>query len=78
MGLTDITDLKNTQVLKPVPLKLCNCTLCQSLLSEVLLGLLLSVLKRQKVAHFPRAEAKTVGHGYFNNYIKPKNCRSAS
>ena len=44
---------------KPVPLKFCHCTLCQSLLCEVLLGLLFSALKRQSIAHFPRAEPKS-------------------
>ena len=45
MGLTE-----------PVPLKFCNCTLCQFLLPEVLLGLLFSALKQLKVANFSRAE----------------------
>ena len=36
--------------------KCCNCTLSLSLLSEFLLGLLFSALKRQKCAHFPRIE----------------------
>ena len=56
MGLTDIDWQKKRP--KPVPLKFCSCTLCESMLSEVLLGLLFNALKRQKVANFPRAEQK--------------------
>ena len=48
--------LKNMQMPKPV--EILNCTLCQSLLSEVLLGLLCSALKRQTFANFGRAELK--------------------
>ena len=59
MGVTDISDLKREpDAHKPVPLKVCNCMLCRSLLSEGLIRLLFSVLKLQKVAHFPRAEPK--------------------
>ena len=49
---------KKQQMPKPVPLKCCNRTLCQSLLSEVLLGLLFGALKWQTVAHFLRVEPK--------------------
>ena len=42
MGLADITDLEKIQMPKPVALNFWNCTFCQSLLSEVLLGLLFS------------------------------------
>ena len=49
---------KKQQMPKPVPLKCGNRTLCQSLLSEVLLGLLFGALKWQTVAHFLRVEPK--------------------
>ena len=71
MSLTDITDLREIQMPK-----FCSCLLCQSLLCEVLLGLLFSTLKRQKIAHLPRAEPKPLGDGKF--YIEPKNCCLAS
>ena len=45
---------------KPVSLKFCNCMLCQSLSSEVLLGLLFSALKQQTVANFLWAEPKSL------------------
>ena len=48
--------LQKMQMPKPVPLKCCHCTLCQSVLAQVLLMLLFSALKRQKVPNFPRAE----------------------
>ena len=41
---------------KPASLKVCTRTLCQSLLSEFLLGLLFSTLKRQNIAQLLRAE----------------------
>ena len=53
-GLTDISDLKR----KGLPLKFCTCRLCQSLLSEVLLRLLFSSLKRQN-CKFPDDGTKT-------------------
>ena len=50
---------KKKRCLKPISLKFGNCMHCQSLLSEVLPGLLFSALKREKkVASFPRAETK--------------------
>ena len=44
-SLTSPTYSNEIQMPKSVPLKFCNCTLGQSLLSEVLLGLLFSALK---------------------------------
>ena len=68
---------KKKKVQKPVSFKFCKWTRYQYLLSsEVRLGLLLSALKRRKLAKFPRTEPKPLEKEVF--ILNQKNCRSAS
>ena len=76
MGLADITDLKNQQqMLKPVPLKLSNCTV----FVQCCLGsswVTVQGIKTAPKCNFPKGRAKTIGDGNINT--APQNWPLAS
>ena len=77
MGLTDTTDLKKRKEKNPclILFHWKFATLCQSVLSEFLLGVTVQCIKTAS-CKFPEGGGKIVGDGSF--YTEPQNCCSAS